>query len=541
MKNLLQIYGKYIAVTWIIIFLLLAGNLGALIYIMVHSHNLQNGLEVASGVGRFASELFAEGTAGEALTLTGEGEKILEENRFVFLFVLDEAGDVIFDWRCPEDFPDHYTVGEVASFSRWYLRDYPVKVWNSDYGLLVAGREKGSTWKMTMEYSEIFMRNLAFHLKVVLTVNLVIILTVIAYLGYRFYRSMKPLSRGIAMLSRSERVCLTERGSLSTLAAQLNRTSDILERQKAYLEQRDSARTEWIAGVSHDIRTPLAVIMGYADRLESEENLSGRGLAGTEAIKEQSLRIRKLIEDLNLTSKLAYHMQPLRVKPFHPAALLRELAAQILNEGNGEQYSLELSMDEAFEQIAVQGDEELLARAVGNLLHNSIRHNPQGCRIMLEGSVVPRNGSSDMHGQGNRKSGGDNPVQVSENVGKTVQYRGDGSRELRAREESDAPHIRIAVADTGAGIPREVVEALKTAAGGASREDTRENAGAAEQMGTDAQRESCAGRGQASPGTLNGATKPPHIMGLRIAAQIAEAHGGFLTITGDGHRVEIVV
>ena len=493
MKNLLQIYGKYIAVTWIIIFLLLAGNLGALFYIGVRSRNLQNGLEVASGVGRFASELFAGRTAGEPLALTEKGEELLEKNRFVFLFVLDEAGDVIFDWRCPEDFPDHYTAGEVASFSRWYLRDYPVKVWNTDEGLLVAGREKGSTWKMTMEYSEIFMRNLAFHLKIVLLVNLAIILTVVAYLGYRFYRSMKPLSGGIAMLSRNERVCLPERGSLSTLAAQLNRTSDILERQKAYLEQRDSARTEWIAGVSHDIRTPLAVIMGYADRLEREERLSGRGRACTEAIKKQSLQIRKLIEDLNLTSKLAYHMQPLRVHAFRPAALLRELAAQTLNEEEGEQYGVELLMDKDFEQILIQGDEELLARAVGNLLNNSVRHNPQGCRIVLGGSVLPR------------------------------------------EEDGASPRIRIAVTDTGVGIPREVIETLNAAAGGTSKTDVQGD-GAEEQICADPGRESFAGRVQAA-----GGTQPPHVMGLRIAAQIAEAHGGFLRVLEEGRRVEIVV
>lgn len=474
MKNLLQIYGKYIAVTWVIIFLLLVGNLGALFYIGIHSRNLQNGLEVSSGVGRFASELFAGRTAGEPLVLTGEGEELLEKNRFVFLFLLDDTGDVIFDWRCPEDFADHYTVGEVASFSRWYLHGYPVKVWNIDEGLLVAGREKGSTWKMTLEYSEVFMRNLAFHLKVVLTVNMVIILTVIAYLGYRFYRSLKPLSEGIGRLSRSERVCLPERGSLSTLAAQLNRTSDMLERQKAYLEQRDSARTEWIASVSHDIRTPLAVIVGYADRLEHEEALSDRGREYTETVKAQSIYIRNLIEDLNLTSKLEYHMQPLRIGRFSPAALLRELVARTLNEGETERYEIELSMSDEFAGISAEGDEELIARAVGNLLGNSIRHNPQGCKIVVEGVVLRRE-------------------EEKRQKDAAAQKIGAGRR------------IRIAVSDTGRGIPQDVISAL--AADGRTENDAR----------------------------------TPHIMGLRIARQIAEAHGGTMSVTENGHRVELVV
>ena len=221
--------------------------------------------------------------------------------------------------------------------------------------------------------------------------------------------------------------------------------------------------------------------------------MSGRGRACTEAIKKQSLQIRKLIEDLNLTSKLAYHMQPLRVHAFRPAALLRELAAQTLNEEEGEQYGVELLMDKDFEQILIQGDEELLARAVGNLLNNSVRHNPQGCRIVLGGSVLPR------------------------------------------EEDGASPRIRIAVTDTGVGIPREVIETLNAAAGGTSKTDVQGD-GAEEQICADPGRESFAGRVQAA-----GGTQPPHVMGLRIAAQIAEAHGGFLRVLEEGRRVEIVV
>lgn len=509
MKNLLQIYGKYIAATWGIILLLLAANIGTIAYIGIRNAGLQEGPDVAVGVGRIASALFEERAPDQPLVLSKEGEELLTKYRFVFLFVLDDEGDVIYRWRCPEDFPNHYTVGEVASFSRWYFRDYPVKVWNSGDGLLVAGRERGSTWKMTLEYSEVFMSHVGGHLWLLFLANMAVILFVIVYLGYRFYRSLQPLSEGIDMLSRNRRVRLSESGSLSALAARLNRTSDILEKQREFLERRDSARTEWIAGVSHDIRTPLAVIMGYADRLESEEPLSGRGRECTEAIKAQSMHIRKLIEDLNLTSKLEYHMQPLRVKMFHPAALLRDLAAQTLNEGHGEQYGIELSMDDGFEKISIQGDEELLARAVKNLVNNSIRHNPQGCMITVRGNVLQQKG-----GEEHRSAAAQNA--------ETVRKR------AAAQEEGERPRIRIAVTDTGVGIPREVIEALHATAGETSETDAQGDAGAAEQR-------------QGVCGVMDGGTKPPHIMGLRIAAQIAEAHGGFLAITEDGHRVEIVV
>lgn len=66
---------------------------------------------------------------------------------------------------------------------------------------------------------------------------------------------------------------MREKGMASELAGKLNRTSSILQKQKEKLEQRDRARTEWIAGVSHDIRTPLALIMGYSDELSREKGL----------------------------------------------------------------------------------------------------------------------------------------------------------------------------------------------------------------------------------------------------------------------------
>ena len=427
MKNLLQIYGKYIAVTWGIALILLFGNIGAIFYIM-RSHMAEDRI-VPSNFRRLERELFDGREYDGIFELMPEDETLLREREFAFFFVLDDDGNVIYKWQYPDTFPDHYTSGEIAAFSRWYLQDYPVKVWRSDYGLLVAGYEKGSVWKFNIEYSESFMNRLPTYFKVIFWVNLTIVLCLIGYLGYRFYCSLQPLSEGIGMLSMNRKVHLAQKGSLSKLAAQINKTSDILEKQRASLERRDGARTEWIAGVSHDIRTPLAVIMGYADQLEHDETLSAlqREYAGT--IKTQSMNIRKLIEDLNLTSKLEYHMQPLRIREFYPAALLRSLVAQTLNEGHGEQYEINLSMDGDFSGIMMQGDEELIARAVRNLIHNSIRHNPQGCEIMIEGNFPKRENYSEQKGLALQKDDYDGQVQ-------------------------------IIVSDTGMGIPQAVINAL---------------------------------------------------------------------------------
>ena len=102
-----------------------------------------------------------------------------------------------------------------------------------------------------------------------------------------------------------------------------------------------------------------------------------------QAIKEQSLIIRQLIADLNLTSKLEYQAQPLTLVIVSPAVLLRECVAEYYNQGLSGKYEFELSVDEAAEPFKICGDVNLLLRAFRNLIGNSIRHNPDGCCIFV--------------------------------------------------------------------------------------------------------------------------------------------------------------
>ena len=100
-------------------------------------------------------------------------------------------------------------------------------------------------------------------------------------------------------------------------------------------------------------------------------------------IEEQSLQIKQLIEDLNLTSKLEYDMQPLRPSSFSPAGLLREVVSGFYNQGLPDRYTFDLYIDPDVEKMLVKGDRQLILRAFRNLLHNSIRHNPQGCTVTV--------------------------------------------------------------------------------------------------------------------------------------------------------------
>ena len=392
MKSLFRIYRRYIFSAIWIAGVVICVNLIVFLSVqaVIHSWNEESGSSVLrSQLNRVAAALAPDGEG--QMSLGADGEAALVEAEAQFAFLLSDDGTRIWGWKLPEGIQEHYTVGEVASFSRWYLLDYPVRVWNCEQGLLVVANSRESVAKYSVEYSRSTVQNVPFFILAVLGANLLLILFLAVLSGYRLYEGLRPIAYGLDRLVDGRRVAVPENGIARDLARKLNQVSRILEVQRQNLNQRDTARTEWISGVSHDIRTPLSMVMGYADSLENDAALPEEARKEAGIIREQSLKIKTLIEDLNLTSKLEYHMQPLRMKDFMPAALLRQAVVSILNGGQQGSCELETRIDETLEPVVMRGDAALLSRALQNLIGNSIRHNP-GCQILVSGRLERKDG-----------------------------------------------------------------------------------------------------------------------------------------------------
>ena len=387
MKSLFRIYRRYIFSALWIAGMVICVNLIVFLSVqtVIRSWYEESGSSVLrSQLNRVAAALSTD-EEGQ-ISLGADGEAALTEAEAQFAFLLSDDGTRIWGWKLPEGIQEHYTVGEVASFSRWYLLDYPVRVWNCEQGLLVVANSRESVAKYSVEYSRSTVQNVPFFILAVLGANLLLILFLAVLSGYRLYEGLRPIAYGLDRLVDGRRVAVPENGIARDLARKLNQVSRILEVQRQNLNQRDTARTEWISGVSHDIRTPLSMVMGYADSLENDAALPEEARKEAGIIREQSLKIKTLIEDLNLTSKLEYHMQPLRVKDFMPAGLLRQAVVSVLNSGQQGNCGLETEIDDALEPVVMRGDAALLSRALQNLIGNSIRHNP-GCQILVFGKL----------------------------------------------------------------------------------------------------------------------------------------------------------
>ena len=128
----------------------------------------------------------------------------------------------------------------------------------------------------------------------------------------------------VETLADGKPVSLHISGELSEIANSVNKASSILNRQ-------NEARANWISGVSHDIRTPLSMIMGYAGRIAENESASKTIQEQAEIVRKQSVKIKELVQDLNLVSQLEYEMQPLHKEMVRLSKLLRSYVADLLN------------------------------------------------------------------------------------------------------------------------------------------------------------------------------------------------------------------
>lgn len=378
MKSIARILTRFVTATVVISLIILVFNVVLLCVWTVNNRNDGNPEKLTESV---AQNLNAE---GEQYILSYQMKIKLRDNH-VWAMLLDDSGKAIWSENLPKEIPMSYTASDIAAFSRWYLNDYPVYVWKHPKGLLVLGFPKDSYWKYPVSFAMTAINSIIFWVPVIFVFNVVLAILLSLIIGFIMIRSIRPLVQGICDIADGKVVRLKEKGILRDISASVNRTSDELQSQREALEKQDKARSNWIAGVSHDIRTPLSMILGYASELEESYTLTDDQRKKAGIVRQQGVRLRELVNDLNLVSMLEYDMQPLNVKPLKPSAIIRQVVSGIINSGLGEEYTLDIDIED--ESITINGDERLLNRAIYNVVNNSIRHNPNGCSITISLTV----------------------------------------------------------------------------------------------------------------------------------------------------------
>ncbi|USK55935.1 HAMP domain-containing histidine kinase [Cytobacillus solani] len=148
-------------------------------------------------------------------------------------------------------------------------------------------------------------------------------------------------------------------------------------------EQLEKTREEWMAGISHDLRTPLTTMQGYGTLLESgqyewsKQELEDIG----RTIGEKSAYMLSLIEDFSLSFRLKNEAALVDFQSIEVNQLLTSIVIKFHEDMTLSDYHL--SFDPLNHNLSLQIAKRWFERMMDNLIYNAIIHNPPGTAIRI--------------------------------------------------------------------------------------------------------------------------------------------------------------
>jgi PAS domain S-box-containing protein len=204
--------------------------------------------------------------------------------------------------------------------------------------------------------------------------------------------SINALKDGTGNIIGYVKVALVRDGSEGSGREQAEAVArEALERERvARSEYEDASRSkdEFIALVSHELRSPLNAILGWTRILRQgrpDEELYQRA---TEIIERSARMQSQLIEDLMDTARIVRGKLKLEVHPVNLAPLIEKAMDVVRPAADAKGIDLEASLDRESDQIT--GDPDRLQQVVWNLLSNAVKFTTEGGRVKVNlGRVDP--------------------------------------------------------------------------------------------------------------------------------------------------------
>lgn len=205
--------------------------------------------------------------------------------------------------------------------------------------------------------------------------------------GYIFSKGItkpvKAIIDGVDHLYNGDyEVYFKEKGIYKNVLKKLNSLSYKLKENELERKKIDKMRADWIANISHDIKTPLSSIKGYAEFLEQDYDFSSEDIKSFAGIiNNKSDYIKELVEELNLSMKLKNNESILKKEKVNIVSLVKNSVIDILNDSKYSKVDIKFECSE--DKIFIDIDKVLMQRVLNNLIYNALVHNDKNISIVV--------------------------------------------------------------------------------------------------------------------------------------------------------------
>lgn len=373
-----------------LVLLLVAVMMAIVTFYYIFGITEPEGLSLASWPNTFTGSfsVWMENDAGN-IKIKDIGLERLDEYG-LWLQVIDETGKEVFSYNKPDTYPISYLASEIIALSTGvYEQDGTVfvnsfedsgKVWNYIIGFpYIIGKSilyyNGENVRLL---SPVFRRGICFLLGSIVVFVFMYVFWLTRHLG--------KITKGIRNISLRSYIPLSEKGIFSEIYKELNEMDMELQYSDKVQKETKQARQEWIANITHDLKTPLSPIKGYAELLSDNPAPESKSVQeyGKIILKNISYT-EKLINDLKLTYQLDLGAIPYKPEEIPLIRYLKEIVIDILNDPAFSDRNI--AFESSIQEVTVCVDQDLFRRAMGNLIINAFTHNSLETQITIIVSV----------------------------------------------------------------------------------------------------------------------------------------------------------
>lgn len=206
----------------------------------------------------------------------------------------------------------------------------------------------------------------------------------------RFRRDRKPVLQEINLGGRQPLVVDVSISAVRDLPAGEEKTMLVFH-DVTRLKKLEQMRTDFVANVTHEIRTPLTAIIGFIQTLLAgalDDRDTARKFLLT--IAGNAERLSRLVDDLLTLSSIELNETSLNLEPVSADAIIRAVLPMVEAEANEKKIHLSVDLPENFPRILA--DRDRAAQILMNVLHNAVKFTPDGGSVMVSGREEEKGG-----------------------------------------------------------------------------------------------------------------------------------------------------
>lgn len=152
------------------------------------------------------------------------------------------------------------------------------------------------------------------------------------------------------------------------------------------LQRLEEIRKDFVANVSHELKTPVTVIKGYIETILRTKVKKDERRRFLKIIRENANRMANIIEDLLTLSRLEREQSLQTTESFDLVGAIREAIG--LYDHEARKKHIVIDFDPPEEETPVRGHQRLVVQALGNLLSNAVKYSEENTRVTVRQDIT---------------------------------------------------------------------------------------------------------------------------------------------------------